>query len=354
LKIVEQQVIAATDRVCSPRAAKRVRRQRHAWLWFLAGCVLAVLGTELLMRRISGKYEDHAGSEIRNFREGMATAHFLASGLRLTGNPQIQGAPSVLIVGDSHVEAFQVADDQTMGSALERRLRAEGKAWNALQYGWSGADGPDYVYSAPMLLEKFPTEHIFLIMNDGDFRSLAGEEARLVEHDRTEVAEPLTPGTLPGRAPSYGGRLARKMKESGLVYGAALRFQMDLKPQFTEHKASAQEGMVAAAPSSEDTIERIVRGLQQAYGDKLYILYTPSQPFSADAAAEPQERSLLTECEQKHMACRSLRTRMVHELLVNHNLVRGFPDSAPGVGHLNPRGHEIVADELDDWLKGPH
>jgi hypothetical protein len=52
------------------------------------------------------------------------------------------------------------------------------------------------------------------------------------------------------------------------------------------------------------------------------------------------------------MACRSLRARMINELMVNHNLVRGFSDSAPGVGHLNARGHEIVADELDDWLKG--
>jgi len=311
-----------------------------------------VLGTELLMHGISGKYENRAGSEVRNFRESVATAHFLANGLRLTGNPQIPGAPSVLIVGDSHVEAFQVEDRQTMGSALERRLRAEGKAWNALQYGWSGADGPDYVYSAPLLLDKFPTQHIFLIMNDGDFRSLSGEEARLVERDGTLVAEPLTPGMVPGREPSYGGRLARRMKESGLIYGAALRFQLDLKPQFTEHKASAQEGMVAAAPSSEDTFERIVRGLQQAYGDKLYILYTPSQPFSPGAPAEPQESTLLAQCQQKHMACRSLRARMINELMVNHNLVRGFSDSAPGVGHLNARGHEIVADELDDWLKG--
>src|SRR5262249_52960194 len=152
-----------------------VRKQRHAWLWFLLGSALAVGGTELLMRRISGKYENRAGSEIRNFREGVATAHFLANGLRLTGNPQIADAPSVLIVGDSHVEAFQVEDRQTMGSVLERRLRAEGKSWNALQYGWSGADGPDYVYAASLLQEKFPTQHIFLIMNDGDFRSLAGE-----------------------------------------------------------------------------------------------------------------------------------------------------------------------------------
>jgi hypothetical protein len=349
---VKDPLISAADRVHPPRAPKRVRKQPHAWLWFVLGCALAVLGMELLMHRISGKYEDPVGSEVRNFREGLATAHFLPNGLRLTGNPHIPNAPDVLIVGDSHVEAFQVADEQTMGAALERRLRAEGKEWNALQYGWSGADGPDYVYAASLLQEKFPTQHIFLIMNDGDFRSLAGEEARLVDRDGAIVAEPLAPGIVPGREPSYGGRLARKMKQSGLIDGAALRFQMDLKPQLSMHKASAQEGMVAAQPTSEDTVEQIVRGLQQAYGNKLCILYTPSQPFTADEPAEPQEKSLLAECQQKHMACKSLRARMVHELAVNHNLVRGFSDSSPGVGHLNVHGHEIVADELDEWLKG--
>jgi hypothetical protein len=349
---VEHLVNAEQEKVRAPRAVKR-RKQHHAWLWFLCGSALAVLGMEVMLHKISGKYESRTGSEIRNFREGVATAHFLPNGLRVTGNPQIAGAPSVLIVGDSHVEAFQVADQETMGSALERRLRAEGKQWNALQYGWSGADGPDYVYSAP-LLGKFETPRIFLIMNDGDFRSLAGEEARLVERNGVLVAQPLTPDTVPGRAPSYGGRLARKLKESGLIYGTALRFQLDLKPQFTEHKASAQNVVVPAAPGSDETIETIVRGLKQAFGDRLYILYTPAQPFSADTPVEPQESALLAQCYEKHMECRSLRRRMVNELVANHQLVRGFSDTAPGVGHLNPRGHELVADELDDWLKGSH
>jgi hypothetical protein len=210
------------------------------------------------------------------------------------------------------------------------------------------------VYSAPLLIGKFDTPRIFLIMNDGDFRSLAGEEARLVERDGVLVAEPLTPDTVPGRAPSYGGRLARKLKESGLTYGAALRFQLDLKPQFTEHKASAQNTVTSTSPGSDETIETIVRGLKQAYGDKLYILYTPSQPFSPNTPVEPQESALLAQCQQKQMECRSLRGRMVNELVVNHKLVRGFSDTAPGVGHLNPRGHELVANELDDWLKGSH
>jgi hypothetical protein len=328
--------------------------QRHAWLWFVCGSVLAALFMEFVLHGISGKYENSAGSEIRNFREGLASAHFLANGLRLTGNQQIAGAPSVLIVGDSHVEAFQVSDEQTMGAVLERRLRSQGKQWNVLQYGWSGADGPDYAYAAPLLLERFPSTRIFLVMNEGDFGSATTDTTRLVEKPNGEVvAEGVQPGSVRGRTPSYGGRIARKLKESGLIYASGLRFTLDVRPELAVHQANAQEGDLLARATSDKVMDLIVTSLKQGYGDKLYILYTPSQPFSADTPEEPQEHALLAECKAKGMECRSLRERMVKELVVNHKLVRGFPDLAPGVGHLNSRGHELVADELEDWLNSP-
>lgn len=337
-----------------PRRA-RAPEQRHAWVWFVCGCALALLFMELVLHNFSGKYESSAGVELRNSREGLAKSHFTPDGLRLTGNPQIAGAPNVLIEGDSHVEAFQVWDPQTMGAVLERRLRAEGKQWNVPQYGWSGADGPDYVYAAPLILEKFHPSVIFLLMNSGDFGSTTTESARLVERNGEVVAEGLEPSSVRGHPPSYGGRLAKKLKESALFYATALRFTLDIRPQLIEHKANAQEGdLQAKTATSENAMDLILRGLKEAYGDKLYILYTPSQPFSAETPVEPQERALLAECKAKGMECRSLRARMVEDLLVHHELARGFPDFAPGVGHLNPRGHELVADEIYDWLNSSH
>ncbi|HXN40722.1 MAG TPA: hypothetical protein VN918_02960, partial [Myxococcaceae bacterium] len=114
----------------------------------------------------------------------------------------------MLIVGDSHVEAFQVSDEETMGAVLERRMRAEGKQWNALQYGWSGADGPDFAHAAPLLLEEFPSKRIFLLLSEGDFGT-TGINARWVERNGELVAEGLEPGSVRGHAPSYGGRIAR-------------------------------------------------------------------------------------------------------------------------------------------------
>jgi hypothetical protein len=333
------------------RSGARAQEQRHTWLWFVCGCGLALLFMELVLHNFSGKYEDSAGFELRRSREGVATSHFTHDGLRLTGNPRIPEAPNVLIEGDSHVEAFQVEDQLTMGAVLERRLRAEGKRWNVLQYGWGGADGPDYVYAAPLILERFHPRVIFLVMNAGDFASTTTESARLVEQNGEVVAEAVGPSSVRGRTPSYGGPLARKLKESGLLYAMVLRFTLDIRPQLGEHKASAQDGeLLASTPASDNATKVIVRGLKQAYGSKLYILYTPSQPFSAETPVEPQEAALLSECRAKGVECSSLRERMVDDLLVGHELARGFYNSAPGQGHLNARGHKLVADQIYDRL----
>src|SRR5262249_40350464 len=142
-----------------------------------------------------------------------------------------------------------------------------------------------------------------------------------------------------------------KMKQSGLVYAAALRFQLDLKPQWTERHVSAQDDLPANGATSADLMEMIVRGLKQQYGDKLYVLYMPPQPFSAEEPLEPAEALLMEQCRAQGVKCRSVRDRMIRELLVHHRMSRGFADTQPGIGHLNARGHEVVADEIFDWLK---
>ena len=325
-------------------------KSRRVWLSFLSGSVLALIFMELLLHNFSGKSENSAGFEERDYREGFAKAHFSSNGLRLTGNTQITGAPCVLIVGDSHVEAYSVPDQQTMGSILERRLRSEGKQWNVLQYGWRGADGPDYVYQASLLKDRFHPNWIFLVTTRGDFARSSTETARLVERDGAVVAEPAEPGSAPGRPASYGSWLSRKMKESGLLYASVLRFRLEVLPHLIGQGTAEQKGDPPTSQVSAKTIERIVRGLGDGYGEKLVVLYAPDQPYSADAPPEPEQSSLLSACEQYRVACRTLQDRMIEDLLVHHVIDRGASNTAPGYGHFNEHGHELVADEIDKWL----
>jgi hypothetical protein len=82
----------------------------------------------------------------------------------------------------------------------------------------------------------------------------------------------------------------------------------------------------------------------------LHILYAPNQPFSANPPVEPQEAAVMQACRTYGMNCRSLRDRMINDLIVNHQIDRGFINTLPGDGHLNARGHEQAAAEIYDWL----
>jgi hypothetical protein len=345
---VEAKPAEQRDGANGPHSRPRKRKSRQVWSSFLGGCVLAVILMELVLHNFSGKSEDAVGFEERDYREGFAKAHFSSDGLRLTGNPQIAGAPTVLILGDSHVEAYSVYDQQTMGSILERRLRAEGKPWNVLQYGWRGADGPDYVYQANLVVERFQPHWIFLFTTKGDFGTTSTGYARLVEHDDVVVAEPAQPGIRPGRPASYGGSLAKKIKESGLLYAAVVRLRLEVLPNLLP--GSAENKSEAAKQTVEGIVNEIVRGLKHGYGDKLFVLYAPDQPYSAGAPAERQETALIAACQQYGLACRTLHDRMIEDLLVKHVLDRGEANTAPGWGHFNARGHELAADERDRWL----
>jgi hypothetical protein len=312
--------------------------------------VLALILMELVLHNVSGKTENGAGFEERDFREGFAKAHFSSDGLRLTGNTQIAGAPCVVIVGDSHVEAYSVGDKQTMGSVLERRLRAEGKEWNVLQYGWSGADGPDYVYEASLVKSRFHPYWIILMTTTGDFASSATDYSRLVERDGAVVGEPAGPGIEPGRPASRGGQLSRKMKESGLLYASAMRFYLEVLPHLLGQGTEERKSDLPPNRVSQETVDLIVRGLKDGYGEKLFLLYAPGQPFSADAPVEPEESAVLSACREHGLACRGLHDRMIEDLLVSHVIDRGGLKMAPGRGHFNNHGHELAADEIYKWL----
>jgi hypothetical protein len=317
--------------------------------------VAALICLELAFHNFSGKTESSLGVEQREYREGIAKSHFLPNGLRITGNPQIPGAPGVLLLGDSHIEGFALADKQTMGSILERRLRADGEEWNVKQYGWSGADGPDYVYEASMVRDEFHPDWIFLIMTFGDVDSTVTDGARLVEKDGRVIAESAHPGGLPGRPPSYGGPVERKLKESALLYAMTVHFHLEVWPRITGSRYAQQaQDNIVHGDTSQQTVDEIVLGLKDSYGTGLHVLYAPTQPFSANPPAEPQEAALMRACRTYGMDCRSLRERMINDLMVNHKIDRGFLNTVPGEGHLNARGHELAADEIYNWLNPTH
>ena len=321
---------------------------RHFRFSFAAGCVTALLILECALHAFAGKSENAAGTEQRWYREGVATSHFSPDGLRLTGNAPIAGAPSVLVLGDSKVEALQVSDRQTMGSVLERRLRASGRPWNVQQYGWSGANGPDYVFAASWIDRRFLPQTVFLVVDAGDF-VLTTAVARLRAGADGVTAEPIGPDARPGRPPESGGSVCRGLQTSGLLYASVVRLHLDVLPRLRPALLGGRADAGMRESGSDRVVAVVLRALVEAYGNRLVLVYAPAQPYS-QTSAEPEETYLSVACARARAACLDLRQRMVAELEGRHQFTRGFTNTPPGSGHLNAAGHEVAAGAMYDWL----
>jgi hypothetical protein len=107
---------------------------------------------------------------VRSYAEGISVAYFEPDGLgsygnRLTGKCAAGRAPEGVIVGDSHVIAEAVRDQETMGAVIERLARAAGRPLNIRQYGWFSANAPTYLTSAESVLRTRNPSWVAVILN---------------------------------------------------------------------------------------------------------------------------------------------------------------------------------------------
>src|SRR5580700_6323031 len=147
-------------------------RRTHAWAGCALGILAAALAFELALRPFVAGWNQPAGPvrTVRSYFEGTSIAHFDPDGLgsygnRLTGNAPLADAPEGVIVGDSHVVAQAVRDQETMGAVIERLARAAGRPLNVRQYGWLSANAPTYLASADSILRARNPAWVAVILN---------------------------------------------------------------------------------------------------------------------------------------------------------------------------------------------
>ena len=327
--------------------AKEKLKLLRCWLGCAFGSACALLAYECAMHELAGRTATATGIEQRWYTEGIAHSHFALDGTRLTGAPPLPDALSVLIVGDSHVEANQVQDIATMGAELERQLRRSSERWNVLQYGWSGADVPDYIFEADVLMQRFRPDRVVVVLTSGDFAAVQSARVALREVNGRAVVEPVVRDASPGRPASYARPLPWIFRHSGLLYASLVRFTLDIRPRLAARRA----GTVASATAvGAQRIPTLVKGLKEAYADRVLLLYVPKQPSRALEMPEVEERELLSWCASESIDCASLRSRMIEASTTERQLSRGFNNTAPGQGHLNEIGHRIAADAIVAWI----
>lgn len=321
----------------------------------LIGVVTALLVTEIAIRPFATNSINRTISraEVRQYYEGTAVSHFMPDGMRATGNQFIPGARAGLILGDSHVDAVQVSDEATMGSVLERISRAQGRPLNVHQYGWSGVAAPMYMAMAEQLLREYDPSWVAITLNEGDLGteplSSAWAWRMKINPDCSvnlvDVSSASFSTGIQGRAASM---LNTARSHSSLI---SVAVETASKIMMSNQTRGAEDSKLQGKDKEDDSEVGLVphatvRGLKQAYGSHLLIVFTPHIGVVGDDEPDDLETKLMDACRQEGVSCTSTRQAMLADRAENSRLSRGFHNTAPGSGHLNEVGHEIVAKEI--------
>ncbi len=304
--------------------------------------------------------------------EGYGVTRFLANGEIST--PQDSGRLSVVVLGDSYTEALQVNDGQKFVSVAEGILHERGQDMNLRNLGASGRCIADYVYIAPFVQRTYVPDIIVLQVTETDFtESMDISRQNYFAVDGTSVAlvrnENYYVFNLDLRNMLYGtglGSLAN-YKLTPLIKEQRLRFAMSAAAQ-----NQAGELAVAPADSASDNadfgelnpavfnstmVQAQVDSLMEAYpGVMLVFLVIPSTPIvqGDNLIVSDESDNLLVEAlaEVSELPVLYPRDEFIELYTRYEKLPRGFFNTLPGSGHLNPDGNFAVGAALADYLEG--
>ena len=316
--------------------------------YIMAGCGLlaGLLAWELVLTPFvaSWYYPKTPVRTVGIYGEGTAISHFVPDGIgtygrRLTANPPIAGAPSIAIVGDSHVVQDNVPDGETVGAALENIARAEGRPVNAHQYGWYETAAPTYIASAADILARTNASKAVVLMNFNDF-SNAVTSARYWRMERAPDGSYAFRDVRPPQATGPAAEFREMLTGSRLLLSVFRRGTRIFEVMTSRWR---QKPAPRAQLSAEEVARVSVSGLRKAYGERLFILYTPVCGVRCGPDPEPAEAALLETCRREGTHCVSMRKDMIEDAARNNRFSRGFHNTAPGVGHLNRTGLELAA-----------
>lgn len=339
-----------------PRSLTSLGHRNRAFAACTLGVVAAASVFELGLRPFVAGWNQPAGAvrTVRSYIEGFSVAHFEADGLgtfgnRLTGNPPLASAPEGLILGDSHVIAQAVRDEQTIGAVVERLSRSAGRPLNVRQYGWSSANAPTFLGAAPSLLRARRPAWVAVVFNP---YNLGANALTTTQNWRIEIAPDDSFRLIDMRSPPVASRLQtirRRIGRSALALGLWRRWGE------TRNRGSEEERAIQGAPAQSDPnlaaqaarLPRIIlTALKKAYGSRLIIVYTPEFFGTHYDSTDQVEREVLRLCSENGIACLSMRDALARERYQHSRLSRGFHNTAPGEGHFNATGCRIIGEEI--------
>lgn len=311
-------------------------------------------------------------------KEGWAISTLNSLGMRsLEPQPKQPGEYRILILGDSYTRADEVSDGLSFSDRLQTALNSSNtedtkqnkstpeRQIQTINAGKPSASPAGYLYAADFHKQTFEpdstvvqlTEHDFWIdMNDENSEFYAQKiadgqyEPRYNEHFGS--ADPLAQ-MLTERVP--GARSLMRM--SVLRIGGRNLQGMLSGPQSEPpmQKLSPEEER-AIATEDAALVQWTIQQLDQTFPN-LVLVFLPAMNYqdADEVSTDPRNAAIETDLENAAAAqgvpLLNMRADFLHHYRSEGTELRGFNNTSPGDGHLNAKGHELVAQRLTDFYQ---
>ena len=253
----------------------------------------------------------------------------------------------ILIMGSSHMEAYQVCLDESTAGRLDAALEDE----NVYSIGVAGHDFYVCAKNLEAAVKKYsPRKYIVF-----EVGSLSFSEEKL---------QSVLDGTL-SEIKSYSSGFLGFLQRNPflrLMYTQAKYYFKnssdngdDMILSLFQEESQKNDSRIEFSPLLDELLEKMKNTVTGCVAEIIF-LYHPGTIVASDGTLvlpSDEDLSKFAElCEKHGVILLDMSDRFASEYRENHILPYGFANSSVGQGHLNKYGHAMIADELCKLIKG--
>lgn len=250
----------------------------------------------------------------------------------------------ILFLGDSFVKARQVSDPEKFTELVE-------KQWNVahpkqplqtINLGLDGQDMRAYLSFGNNMDKTFQPDLVFLMVNRADFRVLASHP-KLLEKIANGLTEPIT-------QPEETNPLAELVNNLGVrsFFGQIQAQTFGFTAMgHTSDPVVVDELRVEAVDPEVVAIQ--VNALQKIWGERLVVLYRAWPQNFGKGEPATYEDNILRELDRQNIPYINFYGPF-KQAFDQRISPLGFNNSILGKGHLNQIGHQLVTDQILNYL----
>lgn len=280
--------------------------------------------------------------------EGYSWSRIGERGIREDPMPR-GAAPSrtVLFLGDSFTEAFQVPVKSSFAHGVGNLLAQAGTPVAVVNAGRSGASPAFYAEAHQALTSAFHPDAVVIQMSDQDFATdlLNADGNFYLKRSGDSYASVFNPAFV-----SANSLVQAHPQIAPLLDEPLVRVVLDNAQKLS---ASSRRAAPAPVPQTDPKLVAWVASTLARDYPGAVVLYVPEMDYSGDLARRTETEVIATKAlADAGLTVVDPRDALAADFRASGQPGFGFPNTMPTSGHLNVRGHAVVAAQLATALRG--